>query len=289
MHSLARASISARVQGMKRLTMAMALLVALPGCAFLKNLFLSAFKRPSLSFRQLSLADAALSGITVNTHWTLENPNPLGLSLAEVDYAFFVEDKQVLAGKPPRGLKIAANGQSELVFPANVKFSDIAPLVHVFLNQDYARYRAEGHIGVDTPIGILKLPLSTSGQFEVPKVPSVQVASVRVRNLSFQGALLELPLQLTNRNSFELPIQGVSGQLSIGGATVGTVSTGDLGPLGGRASKQVVIPVQLNFLAAPAAAKAIASGQGQLSLNGQVHSGTAAVPFNLNQLVSFLR
>ncbi len=274
---------------MKRLAVVVALLAALPGCAFLKNLFLSAFKRPSLTFRQVSLADAALSGITINTHWTLENPNPLGLSLAEVDYAFFVEDKQVVAGKPPQGLQIAANGQSELVFPANVKFSDVVPVVHVFLNQDYARYRAEGHVGVNTPIGILKFPLSTSGQFEVPKVPAVQVASPRVRNLSFQGATLELPLTLTNRNSFELPIQGVSGQLSIGGANVGTVSTGDWGALGGRASKQVVIPVQLNFLAAPAAARAIASGQGQLALSGQVHSGAAAVPFNLSQLVSFLR
>src|SRR5688572_5335062 len=118
------------------------------GCAALRDFFLSAFQKPTLRFKQARLADAALSGVTLDLVYSLENPNAIGLSLAEVDYALFVEGKQVVAGKPPNGLQIAANGQSDLTFPANIKFADVAPVVQTFLTQDTARYRAEGHIGV---------------------------------------------------------------------------------------------------------------------------------------------
>lgn len=271
---------------MKRLASVLVLVaLGLSGCALLR----SAFKKPTFNFRNVTLADIALSGITLNTHWNLDNPNPIGLSLAEVDYALFIEGKQVVAGKPPQGLQIPAKGGTELVFPANFKFADIAPVVQTFLNQDVANYRAEGTIGVQTPIGVLRFPLSHQGQFEVPKIPAVQLASPRIANLSLTGATLEFPLTVTNRNSFELPIQGLSGALSIGGANVGTVSTGDLGALPGRGTRQLTIPLNINFASARSAATAIASGSGFVGFQGQVHSGGTALPISLGQNLAFRR
>ncbi|MBI3182817.1 MAG: LEA type 2 family protein [Myxococcales bacterium] len=273
----------------RRLLAAAAVLLAFSGCTFLRDLFTRAFRKPTLQFRTVTLGDAALSGITLNTHWSLDNPNSIGLSLAEVDYALFVEGKQVVAGKPPAGLTIPARGSSELVFPANVKFADIAPLVQTFLTQDYARYRAEGHLGVQTPIGILKLPLSYEGQFEVPKLPEVQLGSPRIANLSLQGATLELPLTVTSRNSFELPIGGLSGSLAIAGANVGNLSTGEVGVLPGRGTRQLNLPITVNFASARAAAAALAQGSGTVSFNGQLQSGGALIPISFSQHLSFRR
>ncbi len=268
---------------------AVALTLSASSCATLRDLFRSAFQKPELRFKTVNIRDVSLTGAGINTVWTLENPNPMGLSLAEIDYAFFVEGKQVVAGKPRNGLQIPASGKTELVFPADIKFQDLAPTLGVFLNQDTAKYRAEGHIGVKTPIGVLKFPIRKEGTFEVPKVPTLQFEPPRISQLTFSGATLEIPLKLTNRNSFPLPIGGVTGQLMIGGANVGNISTGSLGMIQGKGSHTVTVPVTVNFASALQAANAIRQGRGQIALTGQLQSGKASLPISLSEMESFLR
>jgi LEA14-like dessication related protein len=205
----------------------------------------------------------------VDVIYQVDNPNPFGLSLAKVDYAFFVEGKQVVAGSPNQGLQLKANGSNDLVFPANVKFADIVPVVETFLNKDNANFKVQGSVGIDThtPIGIISFPLQQEGTFEIPKIPHVQFEAPRITNISLSGATVEFPLSITNKNSFPLPIAGLAGDLKVAGASVGTLSTGNLGLLDGRGSKQVTLPLQINFLKAT--------------------SGTQNLPLNIGQLVQF--
>ncbi|HLM47747.1 MAG TPA: LEA type 2 family protein, partial [Myxococcaceae bacterium] len=220
---------------------------SLAGCASLQRMAKNAFKKPRLTFKTARLQQASLADATVDLVYQLENPNPLGLNLASIDYAFFVEGKQVVAGTPPKGLNIAARGKSDLVFPANIRFADIAPVVQTFLNKDTAQYRAQGSVGIQTPIGVLRFPLEHEGTFEVPKVPQVQFESPRITNVTLQGATVEFPLTVRNRNSFPLPVGGISGALRVAGANVGNLSTGDLGLLEPSATRQLTLPLKINF------------------------------------------
>lgn len=277
---------------MRRLITALLLVglaVSLPGCATLRDLFNRAFQKPDLRFKTLKLQNISLGGADVDTVWTLRNPNPIGLSLAEVDYTFFVEGKQLVAGAPREGLRIPERGSTDLVFPTNVKFQELVPALAVFLNQDSAKYRAEGHIGVQTPIGVIKFPLKKEGTFEVPKIPTMTFETPRITHVTLSGATLEIPLRLTNRNSFPLPIGGLVGNVSIGGAKVGNVSSGNLGLLQGRGSQTVTLPVTVNFASALSAATAIRQGKGTVALTGNLNSGGTAVPVSLSELESFIR
>src|SRR5919198_4757124 len=130
---------------MKRSVLAAALiaLTALSGCAALRKLFQSAFRKPELKFKALAVREVTLTGANLDTVWLLETPNPVGLSLAEIDYSFFVEGKQIVAGKPRNGLHIPASNSAELTFPAEVKFQDLAPALGAFLQKDVATYRAQ--------------------------------------------------------------------------------------------------------------------------------------------------
>src|SRR5262245_41641684 len=99
------------------------LLVLLPvcalllgGCSFFRGLFGKVFEKPTLTFKSADLASISLADATVNLTYTLKNPNSLGLSLSTVQYAFFVEGKQVVAGQPPKGMEIPSQGQTDLVF-----------------------------------------------------------------------------------------------------------------------------------------------------------------------------
>jgi LEA14-like dessication related protein len=261
-------------------------LVTLTGCATLKKLF----KRPTVSFKTARLSSASLSDATVDLVYEVRNPNSFGLSLAKVDYAFFVEGKQVVAGSPRKGLQLKGGGTSELVFPANVRFADIAPVVQTFLTQDAAAFKAQGSVGIETPVGVLSFPLSKEGTFEVPKVPKVMFEAPRIANITLTGATVEFPLTITNRNSFALPVAGITGALKLAGANVGTLSTGNLGQLDGGGARQVTLPLQINFAQAAQAAAALRSNNAQqLSWSGQVTSGTQSIPLVLSQLVNFRR
>lgn len=265
-------------------------LTLLAGCASLNKFLKNAFKRPQLTFKTARLANASLSDATVDLVYELNNPNPLGLSLASVSYSFFVEGKQVVAGTPAKGLNIAANGKSELVFPANVKFADIAPVVTTFLNKDTAQYKAQGSVGFNTPIGVISFPLEHEGTFEVPKIPQVQFDSPRISNVTLQGATVEFPLTVKNRNSFPLPVAGITGALKVAGASVGNLNTGNLGLLEAGTTKQITLPLTINFLSAASAAAALRSGgNAQVKLDGQLVSGAQNVPLNIGQLLNFRR
>lgn len=277
---------------MKRTLLVLAVLsfTTLTGCAALQNLLKGAFKKPTLSFKTARLSSASLSDATVDLVYEVNNPNSFGLDLASVDYSFFVEGKQVVAGKPKKGLSLKKNGKSELVFPANVKFADIAPVVQTFLNKDKAAYKAEGSVGIKTPIGVLNFPLSKEGAFEVPKIPQVSFQSPRIKGISGTSATVEFPIEIKNRNSFPLPVAGITGALKVGGANVGNLSTGNLGLLEGSGTKQVTLPLTINLLSAASAAMALRSGgSAQVKLDGQLTSDAQSVPLNLSQLLNFVK
>jgi LEA14-like dessication related protein len=266
-------------------------LLTLAGCANLNKLLAGAFQRPRLAFKRADVGAVSLSGATVNLVYDVENPNPVGLNLAQVSYAFFVEGKQVVAGTPPNGLRLKASGPSELVFPASVKFADVVPVVTTFLTKDAAAYKAQGSLGIQTPIGVLSFPLEHEGTFPVPKLPQVTLAPPRIKSLGLSGATVEFPLTITNRNGFPLPINGLTGALNIAGANVGTLSTGDLGSFAAGAEKKVTLPLQINFARAASAAAALRSGSAaQVGFSGQVLSGAGAgIPLSFTQRVPFTR
>ncbi len=268
----------------------MAVVMSMTGCAALRDFLKSAFKEPTFNFQRLGLENLSLAGLTLDTVWSLNNPNAVSISLASVDYALFIDEKQVVAGAPKQGLQVAANAASELHFPAAFKFQDIVAVVETFLNKDFAGYRAEGALGVQTPIGVIRIPIVKSGQFEVPKIPNIAFGNPTVSNLSIQGVTFQFPLTVSNRNTFALPVASVVGNVNLAGSNIGTISTGDLGALDGKGTRVVNLPLTVNFFSAGTGIyNAVQRGNAQVQFNAKLQSGSLEVPLNVQQLVNFAR
>ncbi len=275
---------------MKRMTLVGLCIVVCSGCAVLGEFLRAAFVQPSFTFKTVSLSDISLGGLNLDTVWELANPNDVGISLASVDYALFVENKQVVAGTPTNGLQISPRGSSELHFPANIKFADIAAVAETFLNKDNASWRAEGKLGIQTPIGVIQLPIAQEGLFEVPKIPTVVFGKPKVVQMSLSAASVEFPLTITNKNTYALPVSGLKGTIGISGQNIGTLSTGNLGAFEGKGTKSISIPLQINILAAAGVVmSALRGGNAQLNLNAQIQSGAESLPLQINQQVNFSR
>lgn len=276
---------------MKRLLVFLAAAAVLSsGCAFLADLLAATFQKPGFRFKNVALHNASLAGLTLETTWQLDNPNSVGISLASVDYALFIDGTQVLAGKPATGLQIPANGATDLTFPAEIKFLELVPALETMLTKDSATWRVEGAVGVETPMGILSFPMATQEAFETPKLPQVQFADPKVTSITLQGATVEFPLSVTNRSTFPLAINTVVGTVSIAGTSVGTLSTGELGQLDAKGTRQVALPLTISFISAgTAAVSAIRGGDAKLKFDAKVLSGGQQVPIQLDQLVKFVQ
>jgi len=272
---------------LRRLTLLLPLMF---GCATLAELIAQAFQKPKLTFKQARLSSVTFDALTLETTWLLDNPNPVGLSLARADYKLSVEGKQVVAGAPAKGLRIPAQGTTELQFPAGIKLPDLFPLAQDLATKEVAKYRVEGVVGVETPIGPIDFPLAYEGQFEVPKVPKVELQPPRIKKLSFPATTVEFPIAVTNRNSFALPLTGLTGSLKIGGVPVGNVNTGNLGQLDGKGTRVVTVPLEFDLWnAAGVVAQAVQGGTAPVELDAQLQSGQSTAPIDVTQVLKFLR
>jgi LEA14-like dessication related protein len=270
---------------MKRLALLCA--AALCACSLVQGV--TDFREPSVDFKDASLSDVSLAGATVNLTLTVHNPNRQGISLAESDYKLSIAGKQLVAGKPAAGLRIAAGGSSDVVLPAQIKFADIGDSISAVLQQEQLPYRAEGHIGVSTPIGVLPLGFSQEGTLPLPRMPTISLQAPRIAELSLTHATLDVPLTLNNPNAFPLPLGSVVGDLSIAGSPVGRIASPELGLVASRQTRTVAVPVTVRFAEALAAGRALREGRAHVALDGKLSSGGASVPVHVERDVDFTR
>jgi LEA14-like dessication related protein len=107
-----------------------------------------AVQRPALSFERANLAAISLGGATVDVVFRVDNPNPIALSIDEINTRFLIDGKQVVAAAPPGGLTLPENGSVELRVPLTFRFIDVAETVIAFLTKQQANYRLEGDLGM---------------------------------------------------------------------------------------------------------------------------------------------
>jgi LEA14-like dessication related protein len=248
------------------------------------------FKKPDVAYKSASLSDVSLSGATLNVVTRVDNPNPVGLALADVDYRLSIDGHPVAAGKPPEGLEIPANGNADVTLPASFKFTDLGQAVTTLLEKGSAGYKAEGTLGLKTPIGVVHVPLSHEGTVTLPSMPGIALGTPRLASVAIDHATVELPVTLTGKGSLPVPLQALQAAVTIGGAHVGDVSAKDLGTLDPGASRSVTLPVTVPFSGAVEAAQAMLKGGSvPIALDGQLQSGPAPVPFSLKTTASFRR
>lgn len=266
------------------------LLPLLAGCALLRSLVGAAFEKPTLAFKDAQVPSVDFEGAELDLTFLVTNPNSMGLNLAQATYALQIEGKQVLAGAPSRGLVIPAHATTAVTFPARIKWLDIVPALAALFAQDSVRYRASGSVGVDSPIGLITLPLEHEGTFSAPKLPRFEIGAPRIVSISLLGARLSVPLKIANANGFPLPIAGVLGDVSIGGATVGRVALPEQAPVAPGQEATLLIPLDVSFLSAgQAATQAIKTGVAEVKIDAMLNAAGATLPLKVAKTVELQR
>lgn len=192
------------------------LLLVLTGCASLDDLI--ATRQPTAEVERLRLEALDFSGATLVAEIRIDNPNPVGVSLASLDWELEVEDQVVLSGTQPAGLQIAASASQTIEVPVAFTFRELRETVERVGGAVELSVGLAVTAGIDVPVlGVVSIPLQQTASIPVPQLPTVALREIRIERLTLTGADMRASFRVTNPNVFAVDLQEFSYGLSVQG------------------------------------------------------------------------
>ncbi|MGD8910302.1 MAG: LEA type 2 family protein [Chromatiales bacterium] len=218
-------------------------LLLLSGCATLEQVGQALEgQRPTAKVAGLKLTGLDMNGVDLTFDVQVDNPNPVGISLAGFDYDLKLLGSSFLQGNQTMGMKLSANGSSQVQVPVRLGFQQLLNSYRQLKGAEQVGYQLDLGMGFEVPLlGEVRVPVSHQGEFPIPEMPAVSLRSLDVQQLTLSGARLLLELEVDNPNSFSLLLNKLNYHLKLNGYDVG----------GGLVDKQVKVQQE---------------GQGRLSL-----------------------
>jgi len=206
-------------------------------------------QRPKVSIASTRISSLDFDNLTLNFGIKVDNPNPIPISLAGLDYDLKLAGKSFIKGKKDQPIEVAASGISQIELPITVGFKDLLKIFKTFKNQDSAAYDLDLGLLVDVPvIGQYRHPLQTKGNFPIPKTPSVKLANMSVGKMSFSGAEVGVQLEVNNPNAFSLALDKLDYRLKVNGAQWFDGVQNNVGNIKANGKSIINLPLSLNFM-----------------------------------------
>lgn len=257
--------------------------LSLSGCTALLQTLRGTVEPPRAVFRSAALTGIDLDAATIDAQFRLENPNPVGVTLQRLTWAFSLDGTRVVDGTLPGGLRLAPSGSTPLVLPVRVPFASVPGLLTTFAGRDEAPYVVEGRATVRTPLGDVAIPLRFKGMLPIPKLPTVALRSVRIESLSLVRGRLGVALSVTNPNVFPLPLEALTARLSVAGQPVASLGLDASRMVGPKETVELQLPVDVSFAGAGVAVLgAIQAGSARVGLAGEAKVGGRWLPLDLS-------
>ncbi|MFQ5640381.1 MAG: LEA type 2 family protein [bacterium] len=222
-------------------------MVCVLGCASVGELIKTA--TPKVSFSRVRLDKLSFDSATLLFDVNVENPNPVGVTLAGFDYDFILNERSFVQGNQEQGLEIPANGANIVQIPVTLAFADIYQTFKSLKGQDSTAYKLECGLAFELPfLGTKRIPISKQGTFPLLKLPKLSVESLKLEGLRLTGADLKLNLKLKNPNAFSFALTSLNYALDINNREWVTGKSAEGMAIAAKNESVISLPVSLNFV-----------------------------------------
>jgi len=274
----------------KRNRLALAAFLLLAGCTGMEKLL----QAPSVDVAGVALRDLSFDSVTIDFDLLVKNPNSFGASLSQLDYRFSLENQQLFSGVQTQDLVIAAENQSHVHVPLNVKFKELYSLIQSIQNLDTLKYHFEGHIIPGGLLSSMTIPFSKTGSLPNLRLPQVSLKNLQIIKWSLTGIDLDLALFVKNPNAFGFEIGKLNYDIRLKDNPVANGFTQNLGSIPAKGTGQILLPIKINLIGAAASlASVLSGGQTDCSITGQTSLrspfGELELPFEAKQTISIIK
>lgn len=244
---------------------------------------------PLVAFEAVKVEGLGFAGANLLFRGRIENPNPTALSVARVEYAL------ALAGAPaargtveapllvPAAEAAAGPGLGSVDLPVQLRFAAVPGVARTLAADREAEYALGGAVVFATPGGEVRVPIAASGRMPVPRAPGFKVEKVLLRSASPREVALEMRVDVTNRNAFDLPAGRLGCGLHLSNREVVRADVEFAQPIAAGATASVVVPIRISvFKAGKAVARLLIPFTSlDVAVKGEAVFGGVPVPLDL--------
>lgn len=231
-----------------RLAVGLVSLLLLNGCSELAFKQAMENQKPKVSVAGVTLDSLDFERVGLAVKLKVDNPNPVGIDLAGVDYDFILADHSFVKGKTRDGLRIDANQASHVTFPVSLTFDEVYRTLQSLTDRDEVPYRIKTGLTLKVPlIGTYRHPVTVNGSLPLPKRPDIALADFSLDRLSLSGADMILKVAVDNPNDFALDLDKIDYALSVDGQRWVSGSKQGIGHIAKKGKGTIELPVTISF------------------------------------------
>ncbi len=218
-------------------------------CTTLGELGRSVINEPSVSYKSMKFNEMNFDQVGLLFDFEISNPNAIGIKATGFDYSFAIDGNEFLTGRNANGFEIAGRSTSPMQIPVSLGFNEILKTGSSIIRNDSISYTIQSSIQFDVPVlGIVNVPVESSGQLPVPRLPTVSVEGFSIKNISISGAELLLRLKWFNPNSFGITLGNLNYNLDVQGNRWASATVANRSTLASKDEKIIEIPIRLDFV-----------------------------------------
>ena len=262
---------------------------------------------PTVEFSGLNVGYVDFEQVETDFVFSVNNPNPVGFSIHDFDYALAFSDIEWASGEDPNGLTLNPANESELSLPVDIVFADLYDMIQASRGADVLPFGVRGNFGIlldessivldstqsnvsqaSSGDYIVNLPYDAGGDFPALRKPNFQFQKIEVQELNFDAARFDLVLDVENEHASNLIFTRFDYALDLGSSSLieGVVDNLDEvihGVSEGNQNKELRIPIEVNTIQSASSLMGILFG-GQILDIGFAAVADVDTPFGLVQL-----
>jgi len=219
------------------------------GCPEAVEMISQAVQPPEVKMGKVQFSGISREFFDFDLGIVIDNPNPIGLPIAGIDYDFDLAGNDLASGTSDKRFELKASGKSETTIPVSIAYNRLKDIYEAAQGADEVPYSLSGIISVETPMGDIDVPYKTKGMLPIVRPPKIASVKVHIERMSLSGADLLLSMDIYNPNAFDLDIQGVDYNMTLDGRffTSGRV---DQKTIPEKSEGEIGIPVSMDFISA---------------------------------------
>lgn len=235
---------------MRQLIILISLFFLLNSCAeILKFLQQSNIQKPTAQVTNSKITGLSFTQADLLFDVQIDNPNTVSINLAGMDYSLKINENALFSGNKTDALAIAAQGASSVQIPVTLKYEDIYKAVSGLADKKNSTYSFDGGLSFNLPVlGNVRLPISTTGEIPLIKLPKVKVKSINLDAFSWSGASLNLNIAVAGNGGMDLLLDNLSYGLKIGGKNWINGNINKQQKLSSEGEQIITVPFKLDFL-----------------------------------------
>ncbi|HYB20651.1 MAG TPA: LEA type 2 family protein [Thermodesulfobacteriota bacterium] len=126
-------------------------------------------EKPTVTLKEVAVTRISLTDINFLFGIEVQNPNSLDLTLKDLEYTVYFNDREVGRGRVEKEVLVAKAASTLVQLPLQADFKSLGdPLGMIIAGKDL-RYKIEGACVLKARLGSTRIPFSKSGEIRIRK------------------------------------------------------------------------------------------------------------------------